>query len=366
MTIEEASPDGAQNAAEAPISSFRKYAPRVGVSLFIAGGFVWLFHRGGLPLLPPREALSTLAWWAVPGFALLTALATFLRVHRWVPLLRAIQPDVASDRVCAIGLVGVGAIMFAPLRMGEAVRPYLLMRERQVSFLQAVGAAGAERVVDGLVLICTATLMLRLGTPLSPLPDHLGNMPLPVSLIPRALQVMSIVFVGAFIALAFFYAARDFAHRLVHRLLNPISPKLASFVTSTFERLSDGLRVLGSKGNRGRFFGETLGYWACAFGGQWLLLRGAGIPVGLPEACVTLGALGLGVIVPAGPGLFGAYQIGVYSGLALFFPMAVLQTSGAAAVFVSYATQLVISALGGGGGLFWLSRNPARAPQRAS
>src|SRR6202011_4152132 len=101
----------------------RKYAPRVVVSLLIAGFFVWLFHRGGLPLLPSRSALSTLQPWAVPAYALLTALAIFFRVHRWVPLLRPIAPDISSQRVVGIGLIGSAAIMFAPLRMGEAARP---------------------------------------------------------------------------------------------------------------------------------------------------------------------------------------------------------------------------------------------------
>jgi hypothetical protein len=76
--------------------------------------------------------------------------------------------------------------------------------------------------------------------------------------------------------------------------------------------------------------------------------------------------LGLGVVVPAGPGLFGAFQIGTYSGLALFFPLSVLQSSGAAMVFVSYAVQLLTMALSCALG-FWLlaRREPAAAANPA-
>jgi uncharacterized protein (TIRG00374 family) len=337
-------------------SALRTYAPRVLASLLIAGGFVWLFHRGGLPLLPPRSALATLTPWAVPVYALFTLLAVFLRVHRWVPLLRPIAPDISAPRVVGIGLVGIAAIMFAPLRMGEAARPYLLARDGRVSFFQALGAAGAERVVDGLCLTVASALAMALSTPISPLPDHLGSMPLPVSIIPRAIYAASLVFTGAFIALTVFYGARDFARRVTHILLNPVSPKLADFVTSTLERLADGLKVLGSPANRVRFFGETLLYWACQMVGQWLLLRGCGIQCSIAVSIVSLGVLGLGVIVPAGPGLFGAFQIGTYSGLALFFPLSTLVTSGAAAVFVSYAVQLVAMALSCGLGFWILSR----------
>ncbi len=336
--------------------SLWKHAPRVLASLVIAGGFVWLFHRGGLPLIPPPGTLSTLSVWAVPAYALLTALNVYFRVHRWVPLLRPIAPDVSAVRVVGIGLVGIAAIMFAPLRMGEAARPYLLARDREVSFFQALGAAGAERVVDGFVLTIVAAIALTFSTPLSPLPDHLGTMPLPVSIIPRAIYAATLVFSAAFVALCVFYGAREFARRVTHTLLSPISPKLASFVTATLERLADGLKVLGSPQNRVRFFVETLLYWACNFTAQWALMRGCGIEGGFAEAAVSLGVLGLGVVVPAGPGLFGAFQIGTYSGLALYFPLAVLQSSGAAMVFVSYAVQLSAMLLSAVVGFVILSR----------
>ncbi|MET0793757.1 MAG: lysylphosphatidylglycerol synthase transmembrane domain-containing protein [Polyangiaceae bacterium] len=351
-------------------SPLRAYAPRILASLAIAGGFVWLFRRGGLPLIPPEGALSTLAAWAIPAYVVFQLCAVFFRVHRWVPLLRAIAPDVSPPRVVGIGLVGIAAIMFAPLRMGEAARPYLLARDGKVSFFQALGAAGAERVIDGLTLTVISALAMALSTPLSPLPDHLGAMPLPVSIIPRAIYLAALVFSGGFIALVVFYGARSFARRVTSAILNPISPKLAHFVTSTLERLADGLNVLGSPKNRGRFFAETALYWLAQLLAQFALMRGAGIEGTFSQACVSLGVLGLGVIVPAGPGLFGAFQIGTYSGLALFFPLTVLKTSGAAMVFVAYASQLLIMASSLGIGFWILARTKptlsAPAPAAAS
>jgi len=334
-------------------SALWKYAPRILVSLAIAGGFVWLFRRGGLPLIPPAETLSALQPGTVAAFALFIAFATYLRVHRWVPLLRSVAPDVSEQRVVAIGLIGIATIMFAPLRMGEAARPYLLARDGKVTFFQALGAAGAERVIDGLVLTVTSALAITMSSPISPLPDHLGDVALPMSIIPRAIYTAAVVFSGGAVALTVFYVARSFARKVTMTLLSPISVKLANFVTGTLERLADGLSVLGSPENRLRFFGETLLYWLCQFIAQWLLMRACGIEGSIAQACVTLGVLGLGVIVPAGPGLFGAFQIGTYSGLALYFPLTVLRTSGAAMAFVSYATQLFAMLLALGIG-FWL------------
>ena len=350
------------NDQEKPTSSDKKsgawaYAPRILVSLAIAGGFVWLFKRGGLPLIPPASTLAAAEPWGIAAYCLVLSVGIYFRVHRWLPLLRPVAPDISEPRVVAVGLIGIATIMLAPLRMGEAARPYLLARDGKVTFFQALGAAGAERVVDGLVLTLSAALALTLSTPISPLPDHLGDVALPVSIIPRAIYVAAVVFTGGAVSLTVFYLARGFARRVTMALLSPISSKLANFVTATLERLADGLNVLGSPSNRLRFFAETLLYWFCQLIGQWLLMRACGIPATMAEACVTLGVLGLGVIVPAGPGLFGAFQIGTYSGLALYFPLSMLRTSGAAMAFISYGSQLLAMLLALGLGFWLLARS---------
>jgi len=342
------------------LSTLWTHAPRLVASLVIAGGFVWLFHRGGLPLIPERKAFSTLRPWAVPTYAALTCVGMLFRTHRWLYLLRPIAPNLSEKRVIGIGMVGIAAILFAPLRMGEAARPYLLARDGKVSFFQALGAAGAERVVDGLVLTSVTAAALLLSTPISPLPNHLGEMPLPVSAIPRAVYLAVTIFSSAFVAMTVFFIARGFAHRVTHSIFGVVSERLANFVTVTLERLSDGLTFLSSRENRLGFFGETAIYWGSTLLAQWALMRGVGIPGSFAEACVSLGVLGLGAIVPAGPGFFGAYQIAVYSGLALYFQQTTLLSAGAAMVFISYASQLVLTALGCGLG-FWLLRAGAES-----
>ncbi len=331
-------------------------APRLLASLVIAGGFVWLFRRGGLPLIPPRSAFEKLQLWAIPAYAGLITLGMWFRVHRWVYLLRPIAPEASARRVVGIGFVGIAAILFAPLRLGEAARPYLLSRDGKLSFFQGLGAAGAERVVDGLVIMFVSASAMAMSTPISPLPNRVGDMPVPVSAVPHAIYAGLVVFTGAFAALLVFYGARELAHRFTQRVLGVVSVRLANFVTDTLERLADGLKVLASPHDRLRFFGETLLYWGCNFLATWALMRGSGIAGSFPEACVSLGVLGLGAIIPAGPGFFGTYQIATYTGLALFFSQRTVLTAGAAMVFISYATQLVLTALAAALGFWMLGR----------
>ena len=49
-----------------------------------------------------------------------------------------------------------------------------------------------------------------------------------------------------------------------------------------------------------------------------------------------MGVLGLGVLVPAGPGLFGAFQASTYAALAMYFHDDVVLGPGTVFVFLLY------------------------------
>ncbi|HEX4353256.1 MAG TPA: lysylphosphatidylglycerol synthase domain-containing protein, partial [Polyangiales bacterium] len=150
MTVED-TPSEAQSAAQ-PQLRYRAIISRLAVSLLIAGGLLWAMHKGGLPLVPPSAAFDQLQLWTVAAYIPLSLLATFLRTYRWIYLLRPINPRLSAKRVLGIGSIGFAAILFAPLRVGEFVRPWLLAQDREVFFVEAAGTVVAERVVDGLLL----------------------------------------------------------------------------------------------------------------------------------------------------------------------------------------------------------------------
>jgi hypothetical protein len=53
-----------------------------------------------------------------------------------------------------------------------------------------------------------------------------------------------------------------------------------------------------------------------------------------------MGCLGIGILVPSGPGYFGAFQLSTYMALGMFFHEDMLSGPGAAFVFLLYATQV--------------------------
>jgi uncharacterized protein (TIRG00374 family) len=328
----------------------------------------WALRKGGLPLFPPSEALERMPLWVIAAYVPLSLLGTFLRLYRWIHLLRPINPRLSARRVFGVGSIGLAAVLFAPLRMGEFVRPWLLAQDREVFFVEAAGTVVAERIVDGLLLMSLLALTLTLATPLSPLPDHLGNLYLPVALVPTIAFSAFLTFLGAFTAMALFYFWRAAAHKFVLRVVGVVSQPLAAWVTRQIERLADSLQFLFSARHGVAFLRDSLCYWAVTSLSFWMLLRGVGVQASLSQTCVTLGVLGLGTLLPSGPGFFGTYQLGAYCGLAMFFPESVVLSAGAVFTFVTYGVQLSVGVLLLLFGLWTLSSTtpgPARTQQSA-
>lgn len=317
------------------------------VSLLIAAGFVWLMQRGGLPMLPPSAAWERLARWAIPTYFAIYFVATGFRTYRWLHVLRAIEPQLSTRYAWGASLAGFAAVVFAPLRMGEMVRPWLISRRGEVRFLQAMGSVGAERVIDGLLLMSLLAAGLWFATPLSPAPDRIGDLRVPVTLVPAIASSALTMFAVAFAGMAAFYFFRDTVGRITHRCLSVVSGKLADWVIAQLERVSDGLSVLSSREHGSAFLRDSVLYWGFSWLGYFVLLRGCGIAAAPAQAAVIMGVMGLGTLLPSGPGFFGTYQLGAYCGLAMFFPENHVLRAGALFTFVSYSCALATTVVTG-------------------
>ena len=331
--------------------------PRVLLSAALAAGFGWTLHAGGLPLLPTRERLGRIGWGPVAIYAGWFSLLWVVRAHRWTYLLRPLAKVPRRD-VLAIGLTGAAAIVLAPLRLGELARPYLIAG-RGVTFAQALGTVGAERIVDGIVLALMLTGGLLFAVPLSPLPDHLGDLPLPVAAIPRAAWLSLAIFGAAALAMVGFYFARAPAERLTASVVGAVSPRAAAALGRTVARVAEGLSFLPRPRDALPFVRDTLVYWGMNVTGILFLLRAAGFQASLAQATVLLGVISLGLLMPSGPGFFGAFQLSAYCGLALYFSLDQVVQEGAAFVFALYVLQTSVAV---SFGVLGLSLMPARKP----
>ena len=310
------------------------------VSLVLVGAFVWLLSSGGFPLVPPAAELAKLQ---PQGFVLFCALMLFNLLTRFARchFLYAPLAKVPFRRTMTINAIGMAAITYLPLRIGEMARPAMLRDKGSLSVWAIAGTVGAERILDGLVFSAMLLSGLALATPQVPLPDHVGGLPVPVWIVPRAATIFSLVFVAAFIVMAAFYWFRATARRLTERVVGVVSVKLASRLADIVERLSDGLRFLTNWRYSLPYLGVTLLSVGSLVVAVEVLAHASGLPeLTLTQTMVVLGVLALGFSAPNAPGFFGVVQLALYAGLATYIAPEKVAAEGGVLVFAYYATYL--------------------------
>lgn len=331
----------------------RQHGVVLAVSLLVTAGFVWLLNAGALPVVPPRSAWGTLHPWSVAAY-----LVTFFGVHvvrcaRWRLLVQE-QYRPRLTLTLAIAFVSYGAQLLLPFRLGEAVRPALIHSHTKLPLGTAAGVSAAERIVDGLVLSLLLVVSLLCSTRVSPLPDHIGALPVPAVVIPALAWGGVIAFGVLSIAMVLLYVYQAPVRRWLERHLARVSPKLALWAERTTGSVVGGFAFLRELDTTPRFALLTLVCWGANVAAFWLLLWGAGVPSPtLLEAGVVLGVLGLGMAVPNAPGYFGTFQISGYAALVLFYPLSVVTSAGAAFLFLLYVTQLGLTFVLAALALFW-------------
>lgn len=312
-------------------------------SLAIIGVFGAVLWRGGFPVLPERALLTRVPNVVILLYVLNWSVVLLIRCVRWRVLLTPVA-HVPWWKALRVAMIGFGALCVLPLRLGEAVRPTLIRRGTTVGWWEAVGTVGAERILDGLFLSGSLALALYSTTWLSPLPDHLGHLPVPVTLVPVATTIALVTFGSLFIALGLFYFAREFTQRLIARTVGRISNRVSSWLITVIARTASGLDFLPRWRVFVPFIVLTSAYWLLNGLSLMWLMRGCGLSgITLGQAWVAMGVLGLGVVIPNAPGYFGAYQLSLFAGLAMYFSADRILASGAVFVFYSYVVQLAVT-----------------------
>lgn len=331
----------------------REHALTVGGSVLFIGCLLWLLHAGALPVVPPREAWAGVRGWAIAAYFGLFLTVHVLRSARWALLIPAEQRPPLRVML-SIGLVGYAALVLLPFRLGEAARPGLLYSRARVPLGTSAGVVGAERIVDGLVLSTVLLVALLCVPQLSPLPDHIGQLPIPAAVIPGLAWAAVVVFGSLSIGMIAFYFWQAPLARALERVLGRVAPRLARRAADAAGSIAGGLRFLRDGWVASLFGLLTLVYWGMSAGGLCLLLWACGIPSpSFGQGAVILGVMGLGLVVPNAPGFFGTFQIAAYSAMVLFFPLAAVTRAGSAFVFVLYVVQIATILIVGGAAFVW-------------
>ena len=324
----------------------RSLYKKLALSLLPAFAFVWVLKSGGLPLLPAREDLARVDVGGVLLFVVVWFVHYFVRTGRWWFLLAPIErvPLRTVIRVACIGFLAVGLL---PFRMGEAVRPLLIRREGRLTAWAATGTVGAERVVDGLSISLILLTSLWIAKPLDPLPDRIGELPIPAAIVPGAAYTMALVFASGCAVMMIFYFWRTWARKMTEAVIGVVSKPLASWLATRVEQLAEGLGFLREARYAAPFLLSTVLYWSLNAATWWVLARACGLDIGYFGAAATMGVVAIGILVPATPGFFGQFQMGIYCGLAMYLAPAIVMREGSVYAFLGYAMPMGLSLLVG-------------------
>lgn len=348
----------------------RKNAGKLLASVVITAGILFTLQKGGLTLWPKADAFAHVRWIAVPAYLVTVGVMSYFRAVRWRFLLRSFA-EVPRKRVLAVSWIGFAAILLMPFRLGEMVRPYMLREKGKLSITTATGTVVAERVVDGLYLSIVLAAALIFVPTIDPLPATVVGLPISVAQVRTSGFVMLGVFTTAFLVIAVFYVAREWAHKMTLAVFGLVSKKLGEKLAGTAEKLANGLHFLGRGRDAGGFVAETTLYWGLNAFGMWLLAWGCGVvhadgsPPTFGEACALMGMLGCTILIPGPPGLLGVFQAGIYAGMTMYYPENVVTQAGAAYVFLMYLVQLVWT-IGAAGFFLLFDRKSMKALQETT
>ncbi len=318
---------------------WRSLAPKLGISIALGALFAWLASRGGVPLLPPVEAFAHVRGELVALYVLILLATHFFRASRWRFLVAPIK-DVPFRESVLINWIGFFAIFALPLRLGELARPALSKIRQNIPISVGLGTVAVERVLDGLV----TSLCVVWG--LAFLPRIASEDPLVESL-PYYGWLAVTVFAAALSGLVLFLWQRALAVRLIQWTFGLLSKRLAAKVAEKVSGIADGIRSIAQPRLALGFVGETLLYWTLNAFGMWVLAIGCGLDLSFGQAVAVMGILAIGVLLPAGPGMFGNFQLAVSVALKLFFAESVVGAQGAVFILLLYGVQAITITLAG-------------------
>ncbi|MEO1483018.1 MAG: lysylphosphatidylglycerol synthase transmembrane domain-containing protein [Myxococcota bacterium] len=303
-----------------------KNAIRLTIALAVSAGLLWFAFRN---VEWPRmlEVVRSVDPVMVLAFFASQLLIQCFRILRWDILIRPFA-TVSKPALFRIGGLGQMLIVLLPLRLGEFARPYLLKKETGAPLSSGLGSVVIERAIDGLLV----TLLFFVGT------TALGD----AYAVPPALQgaayLALAIFAGATLVSAAALMTQGWVPDLIERIGRPISAGLTEKAVGMLRTFVDGLRALPNLSSVLGFFLWTVAYWVANALGMYALALGFGWELPLVAGFLLVSILVIGIMVPAGPGFIGPFQVSIVLGLGVF---GIGETEAAAYAMVAFPLTLI-------------------------
>jgi uncharacterized protein (TIRG00374 family) len=304
---------------------------KIFLSLLVGAVCVWLVLRK-IDLNATLAVLRHVPATAVAVYGVTLAVTHFLRAWRWQHLLRPIGGSLPPGRLLAVSSVGFMAILALPVRLGEFVRPYYVVRGGQSRMSAVLGTVAVERIVDGLLIsILFFCCYLAAGPGAYPPFLRLGAW----------ISLLGFLSLTMFLTIALTWPDATIRTVLRFTLVAHLAPSLGERLAEKLRALIHGFRVLHDPRNLIPYLIQTIVYWGALGFGMWLLARSMHLEIPLMGAYAAMAFTGVVISLPNAPGLVGQFHAGIVGALMAYVPKELLSSYGGAYAVAVHGGQLL-------------------------
>jgi uncharacterized protein (TIRG00374 family) len=301
------------------------------LSLLVGAVCIW-FALKKIDLRATVRVLGEIPYTAVALYVVVLAISHFFRAWRWHNLLRPMGVSLPGGRLLAISSVGFMAILALPVRLGEFVRPYYVVRTGQSRMSAVLGTVAVERIVDGLV-IAILFFTCYLVAPAGAYPAALA--------VAAWVSLLGFVVLTVFLACALAWPERTVRLVLTLTLIAHLAPSLGQRLADKLRALIHGFGVLRQPRDLIPFLGQTILYWGINGMGMWLLARAMHLDISPMAAYAAMAFTGVVISLPNAPGLVGQFHAGILWALAAYLPAETISSTGGAYAVAVHGIQMV-------------------------
>jgi glycosyltransferase 2 family protein len=270
---------------------------RLLLGLLSSVAFVFLLLRGVNPNELLQHILSVNVLYIVPAMAMYF-LGVWLRAVRWRRILEPVA-DVPTLRLNAVELMGFGVNNVMPVRAGELVRAWLLMRSHGVRPAATIGSIVVERILDGLFLC----LILVFGLLSLPLDEWIR----------QGVTLAAAIFGAGMLGVLIAAVAPRIVLRLIGMVLRPAGLRVQDLLLGHASAFLNAFSALRYGPTLMIVLALTVAGWMAEASVYWFLLKGFSLPVGLAGAALGMSAANLATIIPSSPGYVGTFHLPLQS-----------------------------------------------------
>ena len=270
--------------------------------LVLAAGAMWWAIQGQ-PLEDVWAQIVQANWSLLLGVGVIFTIQQILRSHRQMRIIRGTLPEHTFQSSFYILCISFFFINILPLRMGEIMRPVLLLNREQMPFGSGVAVVFVERIIDLISAMVMAVLVLALAD----IPILEGSWVNDIRT--RAIWLLPLLLLGFIVPIIL-------SEKVQAWLEHPSVPtKVQHLLTPFFHQLAQ----LHQTGQLFWILIETTVIWIVSATMYGMAALAFGITtIHFIEGMGILAFTMIGMAAPSAPGFAGTYEASFVGGLVFF------------------------------------------------